>query len=424
MIALEPSVLASIVQKNDEQQVRQIALETDYSSLDLIEATRRIACLLLLGWPGQDISEADFPNKTHTPYEQWLDKLKAERKTAKARKLISWAVTYRNHHAFYPIFLYNRDMWATRRYFDDVLHEKDAPPYLSIMNFNIFRQMLGISHTRLHEMSKDKFTAFTPLYNRLMSENLFQEWKERRKCPLRFYGGHTNTTIGLYDDLFKIKDTGIEQFNASAQGCFDIGGGFCTSEINRCLGGNFVSADINGPSIRAYDDELVIRMMDTKTGKAIIADDLSRNTFLDRQDKVAWHPFDVFKDSFPDMSSYAFISTGFITSAVRANRDMRMQVRKTGLGEIATSFHGIARIMEKVIQGKDVDFFSVQRASGRVYKYKTALLKWRRGRLVSLVTTDDTKHAQRWRDDALQKVYASIHPDNPFYDKYTMMQSV
>jgi hypothetical protein len=50
-------------------------------------------------------------------------------------------------------------------------------------------------------------------------------------------------------------------------------------------------------------------------------------------------------------------------------------------------------VLELVALGKRVDLFTIQRATSRVFHYKTCLLQWREGKLVRLMTTVDPRAA-------------------------------
>ncbi len=412
---MDPSVFLSMVDDHDEHAVRSGALETNYLATDVVESASRIAKLLLMRWPDREQSEVDFPNRTNSLYEQWIDTCRRLGKAGRAYTLISWITSVRGDYVNYPIFLFNRNMWQCKKVLRFFLKDKEHPPYLAILFFNLFRQALGISHTELHHMSRGAFAEFTPLYKRLMTTDAVWDWAANRKQSFHFYGGQTNTILGGYDLVFNNKDVGMEFFNREAEARFDIGGGFNTSEIERLTQCRFTCADVRSPYLRDYDDDLVMRIAGA-ANRLWIADDDTRHAFLERQDRVAWHPFDVYTDSFPDASSYAFVSTGFMTSTVRPSKvEARAKLRHSGLGGVSTSFHGLMRVMEKVAQGKDVDLFTLQRASGRVYKYKTVLLQWRGGRLTRLMTTDDIKHYVRWGKGGLDVTYAAINPENRYY---------
>ena len=73
-----------------------------------------------------------------------------------------------------------------------------------------------------------------------------------------------------------------------------------------------------------------------------------------------------------------------------------MLVRAARLGTLSTSVHAISRVLELVARGKSVDLLTVQRATSRMFRYKTCLLQWRDARLVRLVTTNDPRSAG-WR---------------------------
>ena len=416
MYIVDPSILKSIHDDHDDGQIRSDLLAMDYLATDVIQSTALLSKLLLMRWPNWHLPEIDLPNQTNTLYEQWIDRCRALGKTGRAQILVSWVTSVRGNYANYPIFLYNHKLWRSHELLRLFLTDADRPPYLVILFFNLFHQVLGISHTDLYKLSIGSFSAFAPLYKELMTTNRVWDWAANKKQSYHFYGGQTNTVMGEYDAIFKNSATGMAHFNREAAARFDIGGGFNTCEIERLIGCPFTSADIRSPYLRDYDSDLILRTKNLFGKGPCIADDAKRNEFLERQNRIAWLPFDVFNDSFPDAPSYAFTSTGFMTSTVRASSvEAKTAYKSEGVNTLSTSFHGLARVMEKVAQGKDVDLFTLQRASGRVYKYKTVFLQWRAGKLVRLVTTDDRKHAERWTDEGLDDIYKAIDPQNPIF---------
>src|SRR5262249_23206697 len=152
------------------------------------------------------------------------------------------------------------------------------------------------------------------------------------------------------------------------------------------------------PRYEDYDAEICFQVHGTD-GKRRIADGVTRDRFLARQRRVEYLPFNVMKDSFPDdADSYAIVSTGFITSTVRPEEKQAEWRAEpgAGVGHLGLSIHAIARVLDLVKNGKSVDLFTIQRASSRIYKYKTVLLQWREGRLLRLVTTNDELGSDRW----------------------------
>lgn len=418
MYNVGPDVLRQIVADNDEQQIKTSVLNKDYIAADVIETTAVIAKLLLMRWPHWNKPDVDLPNKTNTLFEQWIDACKEKGKLHRARLLVTWLTAIRGHYANYQIFLFNKRMWRSKEFLHFILKDNEAPPYLGVFLFNLFRQALGYSHTELHHMSKGEFDVFAPLFKTLLTTNVVWDWAARRKQSFYFYGGQTHTFLNSYDAFFNQPTSDSQYFNREAALRYDIGGGFNTSEVERLLGCSMISADIRGPNIRDYDDDIILRTVNPLSYNYCVADDHQREKFLNRQANVVWLPFDVYKDSFPDASSYAFTSTGFITSTVRPNFNVQNENKDMkGLGTLLTSFHGLARVMEKVVQGKDVDLFTLQRASGRIYKYKTVFIQWRGGKITRLTTTDDISQGLRWTPHALDQIYIAINPENPAYLK-------
>src|SRR6185369_6202246 len=100
----------------------------------------------------------------------------------------------------------------------------------------------------------------------------------------------------------------------------------------------------------------------------------------------------------------------FITSTVRTNMqlpflDADVAAEKV-LKPTTMSLYGVRRIIEVVAAGKDVDLFTVMRATGRVLKYRTCLLQWRRGRLDHIYTVDDLARPRKLKEKR-DRVYNS-----------------
>jgi len=94
------------------------------------------------------------------------------------------------------------------------------------------------------------------------------------------------------------------------------------------------------------------------------------------------------------------------------------EVMTARLGTIATSVYAIMRVMELVALGKSVDLFTIQRATSRMFRYKTCLLQWRGGRLQRLVTTDDRRSLQ-WRKRFSEM--GDFAPNNPRFAELAAM---
>ena len=158
-------------------------------------------------------------------------------------------------------------------------------------------------------------------------------------------------------------------------------------------------------------------------GKRRTADNTTRQAFLERQRAVVYLPFNVLSDSLPsNAESYGIVSTGFMTSTVRPHeRQGGWKVRGAGLAHLGLSLHAVIRVVELAQKGKTVDLFTVQRASSRVFKYKTAFLAWRNGRLVDLITTTDNSR-NRWTRTALDAIRQRINPSFRRYCKFLPSQ--
>jgi hypothetical protein len=390
----ERAELAEVAEHNDEATVRAAALDTDYLTTSVRESTLRVAKILLLREPSCELSEVHIDNVHDTAIERLAERLAAEHEPYRAVMLANWATIRQGHIPNYALYLYNADYGSSRRILEHMLTgERWPPPYLKLAVLNMLHQSVGLSHDQLHALTSQPFRVLAPWINRLFADDRAFEWLHTKKQPIRFYGGVTNTILGFYDRLFADPAVGTAFIDRAAQRCYDLGGGFNTTEIERLVGCPFVSADLMTPRMADYDPELI--MLDDRHGDVSpVANEAARREFFARQDRVAHLPFDVFQDSFPtDASSYTIVSAGFMTSTLRPTPSYDSEIKQARLGTLATSVHAIARVLELVALGKRVDLFTIQRATSRVFHYKTCLLQWREGKLVRLMTTVDPRAA-------------------------------
>jgi hypothetical protein len=408
--------LAEVAEHNDEATVRATVFDTDYLTTSVSESTLRVAKLLLLREPSHDSPEVRISNVHDTAVERLAERLVAEGLTYRAVMLANWSTIRQGHIPNYALYLYNADYGSTRRILEHILlGEEWAPPYLKLVVLNMLHQSVGLSHDRLHALTSKPFRVLAPWINRLFADDHAFKWLHDKKQSIRFYGGVTNTVIDFYDQLFADPAVGAAFINRDAQRCYDLGGGFNTAEIERLVGCPFVSADLMTPRLADHDPELIL-LADRPGKHTPIANEATRREFLARQDRVAHLPFDVFQDSFPtDASSYTIVSAGFLTSTLRPPTDYDPEIKNARLGTIATSVHAIARVLELVALGKSVDLFTIQRATSRVFHYKTCLLQWREGKLVRLMTTVDPRSAD-WAEASPH--VAALNPDNETFAKF------
>lgn len=408
--------LAEVADHNDEATVRAAALGTDYLTTSVRESTIRVAKILLLREPSCELSEVRISNIHDTAIERLAERLESDNQHYRAVMLANWATIRQGHIPNYALYLYNADYGSSRRILEHMLTgEQWAPPYLKLAVLNMLHQSVGLSHDRLHELTSRRFRVLAPWINRLFADDRVFEWLHAKRQPIRFYGGVTNTLIGFYDQLFADPAVGAAFIQREAERCYDLGGGFNTAEIERLVGCRFVSADLMTPHLADYDPELIMLEYRPRTYSPV-ANEAARREFLARQDRVAHLPFDVFQDSFPtDASSYTIVSAGFMTSTLRPPSDYDREIKHARLGTIATSVHAIARVIELVALGKRVDLFTIQRATSRVFHYKTCLLQWREGKLVRLMTTVDPRSAD-WAEGSPH--VAALNPEKERYARF------
>jgi hypothetical protein len=412
----EHADLAEVAEPQDEATVRAAVLDTDYRTTSVPESTLRVAKLLLLREPSYGGSEVRISNVHDTAIERLAQRLEAEGNIYRAVMLANWCTIRQGHIPNYALYLYNADYKHTRRILEHLLlGEKLAPPYIKLVLLNMLHQGLGLGHDQLHELTSQPFYRLVPWINRMFADDHVFGWLNDKRQPIRFYGGVTNTILGFYDPLFADPAVGTEFINRAAERRYDLGGGFNTAEIERLVGCSFVSADLMTPRMADHDPELI--MLDCRTSKhGRVATEAARREFFARQDRVEHLPFDVFKDSFPtDAGSYTIVSAGFLTSNLRPSSDYSAKIKGSRLGTLATSMHALARVLELVALGKSVDLFTIQRATSRVFHYKTCLLQWREGKLVRLMTTVDPRSTE-WAKGSPH--IAALDPDKKRYSKF------
>jgi len=398
----------------------------DYMKANLQDATLAVSRFLLLPSNLRKETVIKMRNETNTPYEQWFDELKKKQKvkhkaTMAGRWMLGSGLDDVNL-SLYCIFLFNIDFGKTRSLFEKFLmYDNSPPPYLDLVLVNILHQGLKLSHTEASALLKQPFANVAKHLNQLFSSEstIVEDWLSRKRQNLRFYGGATNTVLGLYDRFFNNEAVGTQFLNRNAEGRYDLGGGFNTSEIERLVGKSFVSADILSPNILEHDPEIVIQKID-ENKKLVIVDTETQKKHIEQQSKIQYLKFNVLKDSFPkDKGSYLITSTGFTTSTVRPNGLERSE-KKGGQGHLLLSVHAIQRVIELVKEGKAVDFFTIQRATNRAYRYKTCLIQWREGRAINIITTDD-KEKKRWSEETIKLIYERIQPDNQVFREYSKL---
>lgn len=421
MIELPTDRLIALIENRDEAAARQRAFEHDYLHADLVESGLTLGGLMLLTAGSYENPHIEYPNVDNTAYDLWLQQTKADRLFL-GNILTNWVMVSRMDFALYPIFLYNKDYGRTRELFNTFLtRDFPPPPYLFLLFLNALHHAAGLSYEEIAPLYVGDFEPVAPIFHKLFSGSAFDDWFDRAPMGLRYYGGATNTILGLYDEYFTDPSTGAHLFNRDAQALYDLGGGYNTPEIERLIGRQFVSADIVAPRYADYDEDIAFLGLadDGKTRRVVFGDE--REDFLRRQREVVYQPFNVHNDSFPDdKDSYGIVSTGFMTSTVRPQEMQPEWATKPagGYGHVALSIQAMIRVLELVKKGKAVDLFTVQRAGSRVYKYKTCFLQWRAGKLTTMQTTDDVGNHKRFTEDKMAALRAKVHPDFARFNRY------
>lgn len=416
------SELLSSVQADDEALTLREALQLDYRSTAPERSALVLARLLL--FPGERQSNIVEEPPVDTAIAQLMREKLAAGHIAQASVLTNWLLgggrPVMPLQAYYPLYLYNTDFADTRAIIDAMLYTEplSPPAYLAYFSLNLFRQILGLTHTAIAARTTDPH-ELARLFNRLFNDrHAFSAWCTRKHQNIHYYGGATNTILGLYDRFFKKPFFGYPAGGVSAEIAYDLGGGFATSEIERLTGRRFVCADIHDSSLTRHDPEIVL-MRYSHPRQFRVIDTAAHDAYVAAQEKIEYLPFDVFEDSFPrEARSYFVVSTGFLTSTIRPQKETGIKADIQRLPSLSISIHGIVRIMELVHAGKDVDLFTIQRATSRTYRYKTCYLRWRNGRLETLRTAPD-KYRHQALIEARSEGRRLMDPSNDSYAALT-----
>lgn len=348
---------------------------------DVEHATSLLESTLLYGTvvePDYDGLEKLDPS---LPLARLLAKLRDEGNHTLHRMVQKWVLVRRvEEPSLFFLRLFNEGLGNSAELVRAFLRENDDTfPYL-----DLFLQTLAVyqrGDARVNDLLLRRAREeWEPVIRDLVHDSSLPELVRSLPMPLRYYGGGTNTILGLYDQNFQQL---FGSFHREAEFLGDLGGGFCTSEINRITGLRFTSVDIRGPNPHDYDPRLLPVRRKLPRG-SIFLTGKARESFYREQAQIPWIRWNVlreepFRELFGERESYGFVSTGMLTSTVTPLDD---RARVCGHGYQRTSRLACQRIMELVIAGKDVSLFTVGRPSSRTYHFKTCALRWQKGRLV------------------------------------------
>lgn len=400
-----------------EFSLRDKVFNADYLHGDTYEVTSLITNLLFFS-DNDNTKNSIQPLLSNSiyPYSQWLDSVYSSGSLLKFKKAKDWvtrSVLGSIKINLYCIFLFNKNYGKTRKIFSMFLSSKNPPEFLDLLLINMFHQVLGLSRVSIQKLISTEFSEIAKHINTLFSDknNLIENWINGKDKNIFFYSGQTNTILGKYDKIFLKKKTGIAFLNKDADIIYDFGGGFNTSEVERLLDLQIVSADILYSDIKKYDEDLIL-FKKIKNGTKIVLDDEKTKEYMEKQSKIKNINFDVRKDSFSkDKNSYVIISTDFITTSLNS-KDFIFDEKLIFYKKKIVNFYAILRIIELVQSGKDVDFFNVSFNSDKKNKYKTCFIQWRSGKVVKLTTTNFIKNKRKTSSEFVPFLYKHLN----FYD--------
>lgn len=355
----------------------QESLEYDYLANSVFDGAVALGKLLLHSQHHD--STLIYTPKGKSDFARWYAGLSGRNQ----RKVSTWLFSFSGNWYVFQKFGENP---AIREIFDILLAQRPAPKYLSVLLLNLIKQILRCSNDTMAEMTFDRRKLCSGFDQLFEQKNSILEWLEKKKQPLTFYGGFTNTVLNIYDEYF------ISLFPKDDYAAyFDIGGGFNTSDVNRLTGKQFTSLDRLSPLFTDYDDQLIIRKIisDKSRGKITVClNNKEMETYLENQSRVPWIKTDLSDDSLPAThDSYCIVSTGFMTSTFGLSHKMHEEWCSEPIDKdlkyVVTSLVSMYRVLELVAAGKRVQLFCVNRAGSRVYSHKAVLLEWNGGKITN-----------------------------------------
>lgn len=403
-----------------EQELTARLVGLDFSTAPLETATLYTASFLLRTAANLEVK---FPNLTNTNYEKLIEQKSQE---PCFQSIIMWTMINSSDAGLYLIYLFNKGYCGSADILDLLLDSdpRYPPVYMNNFLFNLVT-IFNLREDQLNMLVHDpnNLELWAPFIHRLCEQpTLVRDWLKKRPRNIKFYGGETNTILGMYDPLLAKTDI-LGRFNRKADIYYDLGGGFGTPEITRLFQLPFISADINSPNINEHDDKLVILKAAGKKRALVTKEERAR--YVSLLENTPYMPFDVTKDEFPAVfDSYGIVSTGFLTSSVKPRiKGLKTLIHQKGGAFLFTSWLATSRITKLVKLGKDVDLFTIQRATKRAHAYKTVYLSWKRGKIVDLQTTLDDTNLYQYHERRRLYVRRAVDPIASPFQRYLSMPS-
>lgn len=286
--------------------------------------------------------------------------------------MMNLAICFLDEIAKFVIQLYEEDFGSVRetiQYLDDQ-SEPNNIPYLSTFLRTALEHLPGIRSDEI---------IFEKIRQAMDSRKLLIQWCEEQKArgsALKYYGGQTNTWLGLYTELFQRMPQLPQKLIPNAEINIDLGGGFATPEVSENLGQKYTSYDLICPR-DAREMGLQFKV-DKRNGKTV-----DTEAYLDLLDTQAFQKFDVFENDFPDgHQTYNICSFGFLNSSVKSLSPARPEF-PAHLQALNTMFFCCWRIVRLAAKGKNVVLLTYGRAH-QSYMNKLMVFRFQEGRALEV----------------------------------------
>ncbi|WP_419688224.1 hypothetical protein ACN22W_30020 [Burkholderia theae] len=400
---------------SDEQNLEYLESALRKPVEDPVAYGRDLDAMLTYGSTGQ-LSEWNLGRETQgTRLGELLEDLRAHGNHKQIGIVKSWIATGAGRPwALYLLKLFNRDVGHAHDIVRALLRDTaDGPPYLFVFlivlaafyrrDRNVYRALEFSEHARWRN-----------IVNGIVTDGDAAQFIRKLPMPIRYYGGGTNTVLGLYDANFS--SPSFDGFNLNAEFLGDLGGGFATADISRATGREWVSLDVNSANPYDHDpDRLIIRHV-TPAGRHALLDEDRRWAYIDEQAKIEYRKWSVLdgrplSEVIGDRKSYSFVSTGFWTSTVRPIDPQRATDRHTYRD---TSAMASLRLAELAATGRHVSLFTIERATSVHRRFKTCLMEWRDRKLVTMRLQPNQPSIPK-RSGGYAFLLDQIDPSTPFF---------
>jgi hypothetical protein len=286
--------------------------------------------------------------------------------------------------------LYEEDFGSTRRTLHALNAEDPRIPYLRLLIMHALFELEGAGADIARHRGRLE-RAIRRLFDEAARLATWAEAKRNAGVMLKALAGMTNTVIGMYDWIAREPRTGFERIFRGAEARLDLGGGYGTPDLSRLVGAPLTSLDLNPPSgARAVGLRRFQVALRTRRGETLPRtrwqNDAEAAAYFAELERQPWQAWDAFADALDEgAASYLITSFGFLTSTVAShspNALGRERLGKNVLAQMHTTRIGLERVLRLAMLGKDVTLFTYQRATSRMYRNVTVLLRFAAHRLV------------------------------------------